>query len=34
MTAGIKTLQLRVKDKHSSVLATMARQVNMVWRLQ
>ena len=27
----IKTLQLRVKDKHSSVLSAMARNVNTVW---
>lgn len=27
----LKTLQLRVKDKHSSLLKAMARNVNMVW---
>ena len=27
----IKTLQVRVKDKHSAVLMAMARQVNTVW---
>ena len=27
----IKTLKLRIKDKHSQVLVTMAREVNTVW---
>lgn len=27
----IKTLKLRIKDKHASVLAKMAREVNTVW---
>ena len=27
----IKTLQLRIKDKHASALAAMAREVNQVW---
>jgi putative transposase len=28
---AVKTLQLRIKDKHASVLAAMAREVNQVW---
>ena len=31
MTEFIKTLKLRVKDKHASVLGQMAREVNTVW---
>jgi len=27
----IKTLKLRIKDKHASALAAMAREVNLVW---
>ena len=27
----IKTLKLRIKDKHASALAAMAREVNQVW---
>lgn len=30
MTA-IKTLKLRIKDKHSKVLCLMAREINTVW---
>jgi len=30
MTDAIKTLKLRIKDKHASVLCAMAREVNMV----
>lgn len=28
---AVKTLKLRIKDKHASVLASMAREVNTVW---
>jgi IS605 OrfB family transposase len=28
---AVKTLKLRVKDKHASILGQMAREVNMVW---
>lgn len=28
---AVKTLQVRVKDKHASLLTQMARQVNLVW---
>lgn len=31
MSKMIKTLRLRVKDKHASVLAQMSREVNTVW---
>lgn len=31
MTNAIKTLKLRVKDKHASLLRKMARDVNTVW---
>jgi hypothetical protein len=34
MTKHIKTLQVRVKDKHAALLTAMARNVNTVWRLQ
>ena len=27
----LKTLKLRIKDKHASVLGQMAREVNQVW---
>ena len=27
----MKTLKLRIKDKHASVLNDLARQVNLVW---
>ncbi|ABM38157.1 hypothetical protein [Polaromonas naphthalenivorans] len=27
----MKTLKLRIKDKHASALAAMAREVNQVW---
>ena len=27
----IKTLKLRIKDKHAPALAAMAREVNQVW---
>ena len=30
-TKSIKTLKLRIKDKHATVLTAMARQVNLVW---
>lgn len=31
MPECIKTLKVRVKDKHSRVLEAMARDVNFVW---
>lgn len=31
MMTVLKTLQLRIKDKHAAVLSAMARQVNTVW---
>lgn len=31
MQTVVKTLKIRVKDKHASVLRRMARDVNMVW---
>lgn len=31
MTEFIKTLKLRVKDKHAAILGQMAREVNTVW---
>ena len=31
MTKRIKTLKLRVKDKHASVLSQWAFEVNQVW---
>ena len=31
MQTAVKTLKIRVKDKHASVLRRMARDVNMVW---
>lgn len=31
MQTAVKTLKVRVKDKHASVLRRMAREVNMVW---
>lgn len=31
MQTVVKTLKIRIKDKHASVLRRMARDVNMVW---
>ena len=31
MSPAIKTLKVRVKDKHAKVLAAMAREVNQVY---
>ncbi|WP_294001069.1 hypothetical protein [Sphaerotilus sp.] len=28
---AVKTLKLRIKDKHAGVLSLMAREVNFVW---
>lgn len=27
----MKTLQIRIKDKHAKVLDTLAREVNTIW---
>ncbi|MFK4444680.1 hypothetical protein ABH944_004816 [Caballeronia udeis] len=29
---AVKTLKLRIKDKHAKTLLAMARDVNTVWR--
>ena len=34
MQTAVKTLKIRVKDKHAKVLAAMAREVNQVWNHQ
>ncbi|MEN9483620.1 MAG: hypothetical protein RJB37_4025, partial [Pseudomonadota bacterium] len=31
MMEAVKTLKLRIKDKHAGVLSAMAREVNFVW---